>query len=101
MARRLAALLVVACLVVFPGCRIVRVDTAHDTGPREDHRVDRWLWGIISGYHDIERPATVARVDVTKAFTDYVLSFITLGIYVPVTVTVWYVDEEPPPAPAK
>lgn len=78
--------------VALAGCHVVRYDTGRPASPRVvTIPVTYWFWGL-RGNHAIDLDAAcpdgAARWQSMATFTDKLLDVVTLGVYVPRTVTI-------------
>jgi len=53
---------------------------------------NQFLWGLVSG--EVHASGRVARAEVYKSFGDYILTAVTLGLYTPWSVSIWYTETE-------
>ena len=71
------------------GCCSTHVTTEQPAyGIPVDDTSNQFLWGLVSGR--VHTSGHMSRVEVYKSFGDYILTFITLGIYTPWSVNIWY-----------
>ncbi len=63
-------------------------------GQPQTQHVNRWAWGLWNGIvNKPDCPNGLHTVDATTTFGQKVVTFFTLGIYCPVTVT-WYCSDK-------
>jgi hypothetical protein len=84
----------VLCAMFVVGCtHHVRIDFPN-TMPspnRQKHWVNGWLWHLVGGETNVAHycgDQPVHRIDVRKSFGNHLVSWLTLGIYTPMHVTV-------------
>lgn len=90
--------IVAGWLLLGSGCGTLRIESQATAGDAaEEHKVNRWLWGLITPEVATERQAAMTRVEVRDTLADKLLTFFSAGVYSPTTVWVWFGGDEGSP----
>jgi hypothetical protein len=86
---RWSSALLLACALT--GCGGVTVRTDAPAGAPETFKVERYLWGLIGGEVDVG-PVAIACVEVDDTLLDKLVTWVSGGLYCPMTAKVWFTN---------
>ena len=79
------------CLLI--GCNSTTITTNQPAyGIPVDHTSNQFLWGLVGD--TVHTSGIISRAEVYKALGDYLMTIITIGIYTPWSVKIWYTETD-------